>query len=178
MVSSSEQTRPSKPVAVQIKRTRLSLDFPTLSIRALPFISLFFPHTQVHTHMARYVPKLDPPTLRPSAPSRADCTALPVSCLRPREGGGRERACLSQARTVHASQHPGIGSTTTTTMQNAGLRYALHAAACAVANLVCVCDKENQAGKADRPGGLPWGDTGERRLAFLMGKIIHGFFDT
>jgi hypothetical protein len=59
-----------------------------------------------------------------------------------------------------------------------GVRYALNAAVCAVANLVCVCDKENKAGKADRPGGLARGDTGERRLSFLVGKIFHGFFDT
>jgi hypothetical protein len=188
MVSSSKQTRSSKRDAVQSKRRRLALDFPSLNIRTLPFISLFFSsYPSTHTQMSRYAPKLDPPTLRSSAPSRADTALYCTACIVLTAQGGcsgcaiamgrPERVCLSQARTVHASQHLGIGSTTTT-MQNSGLRYALNAAVCAVANLVCVCDKENKAGKADRPGGLARGDTGERRLSFLVGKIFHGFFDT
>jgi hypothetical protein len=161
MVSSSKQTRPSKPVAVKIKRRRLFLDFPTLSIRALPFISLFlFALIPKYTHICQdtYLNS----TLRPSDPphplvlTALHCTARIVltaqggaAGARSRWGGQRERACLSQAKTVHASQHLGIGSTTTT-MQNAGLRYALYAAArtwCA-----CVIRKIRRARQTDQVG--------------------------
>jgi hypothetical protein len=152
MVSSSKQTRPSKPVAVKIKRRRL---FPNSQHQGTAFyLSFFFALIPKPTHICQdtYLNS----TLRPSDPphplvlTALHCTARIVLTAQGGAAGARSR-WGGQRENVSESSENGARVATprhwlhhhTTTMQNAGLRYALHAAACAVANLVCVCDKKN-----------------------------------